>query len=106
MSASASIPILNEDLARYTAVKDEDIYTEVYDYGKDYPHGGELKSLGEVSYKALRSGQIAINNKVIPTAPLSSYYKARQIAETLKSWIERGEFVLGEPQELLPSEGL
>jgi uncharacterized protein (DUF39 family) len=97
------IPILNEDLARYTAVKDEDIYTQVYDYGKDYPHGGELKSLGEVNYKELRSGKIVLNNREIPTAPLSSYYKARQIAETLKTWIEKGEFLLGEPQELLPS---
>jgi uncharacterized protein (DUF39 family) len=100
------IPILNEDLARYTAVKDEDIYTQIYDYGKDYPHGGELKSLGEVSYKALRSGKIVVNNKEIPTAPLSSYYKARQIAEILKTWIEKGEFILGEPQALLPSDTL
>jgi uncharacterized protein (DUF39 family) len=97
------IPILDEQMARFTAVKDEDIYTQVYDYGKDYPHGGELKSLGEVNYKELRSGKIVLNNREIPTAPLSSYYKARQIAETLKTWIEKGEFLLGEPQELLPS---
>jgi len=34
---------------------------------------------------------------------MSSYYKARQIAETLKTWIEKKEFLLGEPQALLPS---
>jgi uncharacterized protein (DUF39 family) len=34
---------------------------------------------------------------------MSSYYRARQIAETLKAWIEKGEFLLGEPQMLLPS---
>ena len=26
-----------------------------------------------------------------------------KIAETLKTWIEKGEFLLGEPQALLPS---
>jgi len=34
---------------------------------------------------------------------LSSYPKARKIAEILKEWILKGEFLLGEPQEWLPS---
>jgi L-aspartate semialdehyde sulfurtransferase len=97
------IPVLNEEMARFTAVKDEDIFTQVYDYGVDYPQGIELKSLGEVSYKELRSGKIVINGKEISTAPLSSYYKAKEIADLLKIWIEKGEFLLGEPQEILPS---
>ena len=96
------IPILNEDMARFTAVKDEDIYTQVYDYSMDYPKGVS-KSLAEVSYKDLRSGTITIDGKKVITAPLSSYYKARQIANTLKEWIESGKFVLGEPQQILPS---
>jgi len=96
------IPILNEEMARYTAVKDEDIYAQVYDYGVDYP-SGISKSIGEVSYKELRSGTINICGKVIPAAPMSSYYKAREIATILKTWIEKGEFLLGEPQQLLPS---
>ena len=29
--------------------------------------------------------------------------KAREIAETLKAWIEKGTFLLGEPQFTLPS---
>jgi uncharacterized protein (DUF39 family) len=98
------IPILNEGLARFTAVKDEDLYAQVYDYGMDYPKGA-AKSLGEVSYRDLRGGEIVLNGKTIPTAPLSSYYKARQIAALLKEWIERGTFLLGEPQQLLPSIG-
>jgi uncharacterized protein (DUF39 family) len=96
------IPILNEEMARYTAVKDEDIFTQIYDYSMDYPKG-VLKSLGEVSYKELRSGAITLNNKKITTAPLSSYFKARVIANILKEWIERAEFLLGEPQQHLPS---
>lgn len=90
------IPVLNEEIARHTAVRDKDIYTQVYDFGVDYP-SGNLKSLGEVSYGELRSGRIVLDGREIDTAPLSSYYKARQIAHTLKEWIERGEFFLGEP---------
>ena len=95
------IPILDEEMARYTAVKDEDIYTQIYDYSMDYPKG-EDKSLGEVSYKELRSGEIVFKGRKIATAPLSSYYKARQIAQILKEWIEQGDFLVGEPQMLLP----
>jgi uncharacterized protein (DUF39 family) len=95
------LPILNEEMARYTSVKDQDIYTQIYDYSMDYPKGVN-KSLGEVSYKQLRSGEIILNGKKIVTAPLSSYYKAREIANLLKEWIEQGEFLLGEPQMLLP----
>jgi len=94
------IPILNEEMARYTSVKDEDIYTQVYDYSMDIPKG-DAKSLGEVSYKDLRSGMITLNGQEIATAPLSSYYKAREIANILKEWIEKGAFLLGEPQQLL-----
>lgn len=96
------IPILSEEMARYTAIKDEDIYTQIYDYSMDYPKGVG-KSLGEVSYKELRSGQITLNGQKIATAPLSSYYKAREIANLLKKWIEEGAFLLGEPQQLLSS---
>jgi len=98
------IPILNEEMVRYTAVKDEDLYAQVYDYGVDYPNGS-AKSIGEVSYKELRSGTVKLDGRVIPTAPMSSYYKAREIASILKDWIEKGEFLLGEPQQLLPSDG-
>jgi uncharacterized protein (DUF39 family) len=96
------IPILDEEMARYTAVKDQDIYTQVYDYGMDYPKGVS-KPLAEVSYGDLRSGSITIDGKKVITAPLSSYYKATQIANLLKEWIEGDKFILGEPQQILPS---
>lgn len=97
------IPLLNEEIAQYTAVKDEDIFTQIVDYSKDYPEGGPIQSLGEVNYRQLKSGNIKFNGKEIPTTPLSSYLKARKIAEILKEWIQKGEFFLGEPQQLLPS---
>jgi uncharacterized protein (DUF39 family) len=34
---------------------------------------------------------------------MSSYSRAKEIAETLKGWIKTGRFLLGEPQETLPS---
>lgn len=96
------IPLLNEEMACYTAVKNDDIYTQVYDYSTDYPNK-EMRSLGEVSYRELISGSIELNGKKIPAAPMSSYYKAREIANILAEWIRKGEFLLGEPQQLLPS---
>ena len=83
-------------------IKDEDIYAQIYDYSMDYPKGA-AKSLAEVSYKDLRSGSIVINGAKVTTAPLSSYYKARQISNILKEWIECGKFLLGEPQQILPT---
>jgi len=41
----------------------------------------------------------------VPTVPLSSIVKAREIAAILKDWISKGEFTLGEPQFTLPDSG-
>ena len=96
------IPILNAEMARYTGVSDEDIFTQVIDYGKDYPRGNS-RSLAQVSYAELRSGTIKINGETVTTVPMSSMVRAREIADTLKAWIGKGKFLLGEPQMLLPS---
>lgn len=96
------IPILDEEMARFTAVTDADIYTQVVDYGNDYPKG-RSSNLGQVSYAELKSGEIRVNGEKVPTVPLSSIVKARQIADTLKKWIRAGTFELGEPQFTLPS---
>ncbi|MFH1245541.1 MAG: homocysteine biosynthesis protein [Candidatus Omnitrophota bacterium] len=95
------IPILNEEICRWAAVRDEDIYTQVVDYANAYPQG-ENKPLGEVNYAQLKSGTILLQNKEIPTGALSSYAKAREIAETLKKWIIKGDFFLTEPVAELP----
>jgi uncharacterized protein (DUF39 family) len=96
------IPILNEEMARFTGVSDEEIHTQIIDYGVDYPKG-EGTSLGQVSYAELKSGTILFKGQEIPTVPLSSYVRALEIARILKSWIEKGEFLLTEPQEMLPT---
>jgi uncharacterized protein (DUF39 family) len=102
MGLGVPIPILNADVARYTGVSDEEIYTQIIDYGSDYPKG-EATSLGQVSYAELRSGLISFNGQEIPAVPLSSSIRAVEIATTLKEWIEKGEFLLTHPQEMLPS---
>jgi len=96
------IPILDEEILTYTTVKDEDIYAQVIDYGQAYPEL-EPGSLGEVNYRQLKSGKITLQGKEVPTGGLSSYAKARKIADTLKGWIKRGEFLLTESVQNLPS---
>ncbi len=96
------IPILNEEMARFTGVSDEDIFTQVVDYGDAYPNG-RSETLGQVNYAQLKSGNITINGQTIPTVPLSSLVRAREIAETTKEWIQKGTFLLGEPQMTLPA---
>ena len=95
------IPVLNEQIARYTSISDDQIFTQIIDYGHDYPNGIS-KSYGQVSYAELKSGTIKLNGQEIPTAPLSSVVKARKIAELLKNRISRGKFTLGQPQFTLP----
>lgn len=92
------IPILDEEMAYYTGVSDEDIVTQVKDYSFTRPD-----PLCEVSYAQLRSGSITVEGKELPTVPLSSYVRAKEIAELLKDWIQKGTFCLGEPQHLLPT---
>lgn len=93
------IPILDSEVMKCVAVKDEDIYTEIIDYS--FPH---LKrpSLGRVNYKQLREGNITIRGKNVPTSSLSSYAKAREIAQKLKEEILRGKFLLQEPIQKFP----
>jgi len=95
------IPILSEEILQYTAVTDEDIFAQVIDYSEAY---SQLKpdTLGEVSYAQLKSGKITIQDKEVPTASLSSYSRAMEIAATLKEWITSGKFLLTEPVAPLP----
>jgi uncharacterized protein (DUF39 family) len=95
------IPILNEEILKYTTISDAEIFAPVVDYSGAYPNR-EPDILGEVSYTELRSGQIKVQGKSIPTASLSSYPKALEIANTLKEWIKSGKFFLTEAVAPLP----
>ncbi|OGP63005.1 MAG: hypothetical protein A2170_08315 [Deltaproteobacteria bacterium RBG_13_53_10] len=96
------IPILNEEILVHTMVRDEDIWTQVVDYSEAYPQCIP-GSLGEVNYGQLKSGKIVFQGKEVPTSGLSSYLKAREIAQTLKEWIAAGKFFLSRPVEPIPS---
>ncbi|HEX7365162.1 MAG TPA: homocysteine biosynthesis protein [Dehalococcoidia bacterium] len=95
------IPILSEEMLRYTMVTDGEIFAPVIDYSDAYPQRNP-DILGEVSYAELKSGQIKIQGQEIPTASLSSYPGAVKIAGVLKDWIKKGEFLLTEPVAPLP----
>ncbi|MEW5783548.1 MAG: homocysteine biosynthesis protein [Bacillota bacterium] len=96
------IPVLNEEVMAFCAVKDEEILAPVVDYSRSYPNR-EGGNLGLVNYKQLKNGEITVNGARIPAAPLSSCAGAREIAHTLKEWIQRGHFTLSQPAALLPS---
>lgn len=91
------IPILDEDLARRVSIRNEQIGTTVVDYGDGN------KILGKTNYAALQSGEIEVNGHKIRTTPVASLAKARQIADILKSWIQKGDFLLTEPVRPMPT---
>jgi len=95
------IPILSEEILQYTTVTDADILAAIVDYSEAYP---QMKPdiLGEVSYAQLKTGKIIVQGKEVPTASLSSYPRAVEIAATLKEWILSGKFLLTQPVAPLP----
>jgi uncharacterized protein (DUF39 family)/CBS domain-containing protein len=97
------IPLLNIGLAKKTALRDDEILTDIVDYG--VPRRSRPK-LGKVSYATLKSGEVTINDRKIKVSSLSSLKKARKISEKLKSWIENGSFFLSAPAESLPTDSV
>ncbi|MGE5391655.1 MAG: homocysteine biosynthesis protein [Deltaproteobacteria bacterium] len=95
------IPILDEEILQYTAVKDEDIFCPIVDYSEQYPYYKPM-DLGYANFKELKSGKITINGKEVVTTPQSSYPRARQIANILKEWIKNGKFEITQPVAPLP----
>lgn len=95
------IPILNLRIAESAALADEQIQTNLLDYGIPSRNRPTVK---KVSYLDLKSGEIYINDRKTPTSPLSSFKFAREIAETLKHWILERRFSLSRPVELLPRQ--
>ena len=91
------IPILDNDMAHRVSIRNSQIETTICDYGHDYD------VLGKIDYESLRSGEIEIRGKKVHTSPLSSLAKAREIANLLKCWIERGEFTLTAPVRNMPT---
>jgi CBS domain-containing protein len=95
------IPILNEELVKKTSIRDEDIFTDIVDYG--VPRRARPK-IGKVNYKDLKSGLINVNGKRVRSSSLSSFKKAKQVSELLKLWIENQDFYLTNPIEKLTTD--
>jgi CBS domain-containing protein len=79
---------------RATAVRDEDIAVDLLDYGVP---SRSRPAVRKVTYAELRSGTVVINGEEVRTSSLSSFRKAREVAEELKHWVERGSMQLTLP---------
>ncbi len=95
------IPILDEEVLKAAAISDEQLFAPLIDYSVQ---SRNRKPLKHFSYAELRSGRVELFGKEVRTSSLSSYLKARQIAETLAERIESGEFLLTEPVASLPAD--
>jgi uncharacterized protein (DUF39 family)/predicted transcriptional regulator len=95
------LPITDIDMVRSTAVRDEDIFVDVIDYGVP---SRNRPSLRKVSYAELRTGIIGINGDDIRTSSLSSFRKAREIAGILKGWVEQGNMRMASPARRIDAE--
>ncbi|NLI62224.1 MAG: CBS domain-containing protein [Methanosarcinaceae archaeon] len=93
------IPILDENMAKATSVRDSDITVSIKDYSVKNRDRPVVKT---VSYAELKSGFVEIYNHSVPTSPLSSFKRARKVASELKRWILEGDFILGTPVETIP----
>ena len=95
-------PVLDEDLCAQLSKGNDELFTEVADYSVPMRSRPILRE--RVSYAELRSGMIEVQGKKIPTAPMTSLKKSRDIANELKRRVQTGEFLLTEPSAKLELE--
>jgi len=95
------IPILDEEITKNVAVRDEEIFTKILDYGVPSRNRPVVR---KVSYAELKSGKVEVGGKSVKTACTSSIEIARKIMVELKKWISEGTFFLTEPVERLPTD--
>ncbi|HXX54463.1 MAG TPA: homocysteine biosynthesis protein [Methanoregula sp.] len=88
------LPVLDLDVVRATAVRDEEIMVDILDYGVP---SRTRPSLAKVSYAELRSGTIELRGEEVKTSSLSSFRRARKVALELKGWVEKGAMQLTLP---------
>ena len=101
LGVGVPIPVLNETVIQHCAVKDEEIVAPVVDFS--IPRRVR-PTFGLVTYAQLKSGKITIEGKSVRVAPLASIARSREVAETLKSWLDAGKFFLTEAIAPLPTD--
>ena len=92
------LPVLDLDIVRATAVRDEDISVDIMDYGVP---SRNRPSLRKVTYAELRSGTVELNGEEVRTSSLSSFRRARQVAVELKHRVESGKMTLALPTRFI-----
>jgi uncharacterized protein (DUF39 family)/CBS domain-containing protein len=95
------IPILDEEMARFTAVRNEQIETQIIDFGVPRRERPVVRT---VNYAELISGKVEINGEEVRVSPLSSFYMSEKIMKDLKKLIEKGEFYLSAPVDRIPQK--
>jgi CBS domain-containing protein len=95
------LPVLDIDVVRATAVRDQDIFVDLLDYGVP---SRSRPALRKVSYADLRSGMIEIHGEEVRTSSLSSFKKAREVAGEVKRWVESGTMQLSLPTRPIDSQ--
>ncbi|KAF5057120.1 Inosine-5'-monophosphate dehydrogenase [anaerobic digester metagenome] len=88
------IPVLDIETVRATAVTDAGIEVDVVDYSVPERSRPTIRT---VSYADLRSGKVMIEGEEVTTSPLSSFRRARQVAEDLAERITAGRMTLALP---------
>jgi len=88
------LPVIDKEVVRATAVRDEDISVDLLDYGIPSRNRPEVR---KVTYAELRSGTVTVNGEEVRTSSLSSFRRARMVAESLKDWVTAGKMTLTLP---------
>jgi uncharacterized protein (DUF39 family)/predicted transcriptional regulator len=88
------LPVLDLDVVRATAVRDEDISVDLIDYGVP---SRTRPLIRKVTYAELRSGSVEVNGEMVRTSSLSSYRRARAVAQELAEWVRKGSMTLALP---------
>jgi uncharacterized protein (DUF39 family)/CBS domain-containing protein len=95
------IPVLNEQIAKNTAVRNKDLKVTVFDYSVPRLSRPAIR---EVDYETLFSGEVDLNGVKARASSLSSLKIAREIVKELEDWISHKEFYLTEKLEGLPKD--
>ncbi|MFH1835665.1 MAG: homocysteine biosynthesis protein, partial [Methanobacteriota archaeon] len=97
------IPILNPEIAKATAVRNEDIETSILDYSVPKLSRPLVR---KVSYEELFSGSVEVDGVSVKTAAMSSLRITNEILGELARRIEAKDFYLSEPVERLPRDSV
>jgi len=98
LSVAMGIPVIDEEMAASLSIKNEDIFTNVYDYAS----GNNVK---KASYSQLINSELTINSKKVRCRTMSKIRESYEIMELLKAEILKGKFSLTEPVTPIPFYG-